>query len=172
MVVGVDADSRDDVWPIACRCADAAYRFRHSGQMAPIHMLALGYCQGEWILRLDDDEFMERGFADILSELLATSTHTHYYLPRKWVVSLDPPLYLHAAPWYPDHALRLFRNDPTLVWKPPATTPAIESSGWARSTIAVPSCTMNQFGAPTPGAPRRSKLTVTTVARVSLRNLR
>ncbi|MBK8510146.1 MAG: hypothetical protein V9G63_07650 [Candidatus Competibacter sp.] len=82
-------------------------------------MLALGYCQGEWILRLDDDEFMERGFADILSELLATSTHTHYYLPRKWVVSLDPPLYLHAAPWYPDHALRLFRNDPTLVWKPP-----------------------------------------------------
>lgn len=119
VVVGVDADSSDGTWQVACRCADTVYRFKHAGQIAPIHMLALSYCQGEWILRLDDDEFMERGFATILPELLSTLTHTHYHLPRKWVVSLDPPLYLHASPWYPDHALRLFRNDPSLVWKPP-----------------------------------------------------
>lgn len=119
VVVGVDADSRDATWQLASRLADTAYRFKHPDQLAAVHMLAPGYCRGDWILRLDDDEFMEPGFAAIVPELLATRIYTHYRLPRKWVVSLDPPRYLHAVPWYPDHALRLFRNDPAIIWKPP-----------------------------------------------------
>lgn len=120
VVVGVDAASVDGTWRQACELADAAYRFTHPNQLAPAHMLALGHCRGDWILRLDDDEFMEPGFADMLRELLDNANScTHYYFPRKLVVSIDPPRYLHASPWYPNHVLRLFRNDPSLIWKPP-----------------------------------------------------
>jgi glycosyltransferase involved in cell wall biosynthesis len=119
VAVGVDADSEDGTWEQACRFADTTYRFRHPNQLAPAHLLALRYCKGDWILRLDDDEFMEEGFGSILPELLQTPRFSHYYLPRKWVVSLTPPLYMHDKSWYPDYQLRLFRNDPAAIWKPP-----------------------------------------------------
>ncbi len=119
IVVGVDADSSDRTWEAACDLADVAYRFRHSGQIAPVHMLAFRYCTGRWILRLDDDEAMEEGFGPFASQVMADGRLTHCWLARKWVVSVDPPLYLHAAPWYPDYQLRLMRNDASLVFKPP-----------------------------------------------------
>ncbi len=119
IVVGVDAASLDDTWNVACALADTVYRFTHPGQLAPAHMLALEYCTGDWILRLDADEWMDADFARLLPELVATNTWTHYYFPRKLVMSVEPPLYLHGYPWYPDHALRLFRNMRSLVWKPP-----------------------------------------------------
>jgi len=119
VVIGVDADSQDNTWDVAADLADTVYRFKHPQQLAPAHLLALRYCRGQWLLRLDDDEYMEAGFEEIVPELLQTQALTHYYLPRKWVVSLNPPRYMHAVPWYPNYALRLLRNDPALVWKPP-----------------------------------------------------
>jgi hypothetical protein len=119
VVVGVDADSQDRTWELACDLADTVYRFRHPNQLAPVHMLALRYCRGDWILRLDDDEYMEAGFEKLLPELLATPHFTHYLLARKMVVSEQPPLYMHEPTWYPGYVLRLFRNDPSIVWKPP-----------------------------------------------------
>lgn len=119
VVVGVDADSKDNTWNVATRFADTAYCFKHPNQLAPAHLLSFQYCRGQWILRLDDDEHMEPGFEQILPELLNTEMFTHYWLPRKWVVSLDPPEYMHLYPWYPDYQLRLIRNDPSLAWKPP-----------------------------------------------------
>lgn len=119
VVVGVDAASRDRSWELAGDLADTVYRFRHPDQLAPAHMLALRYCRGDWILRLDDDEYMEAGFEHLVEELLATPYLTHYYLSRKSVVSEDPPRYMHAPTWFPNYVLRLFRNDPSLIWKPP-----------------------------------------------------
>jgi len=119
VVVGVDADSDDATWDVAAQFADAAYRFRHPNQLAPAHMLPFEYCRGRWILRLDDDELMEDGFDALVPELLATSSFTHFSFARKWVVSLDPPEYIHEIPWYPNWQPRLMRNDASLVWKPP-----------------------------------------------------
>jgi hypothetical protein len=119
VVVGVDAGSQDRTWELACDLADTVYRFTHPRQLAPAHMLALRYCRGDWILRLDDDEYMEVGFEKLLPSLLATPHFTHYFLARKMVVSEQPPLYLHEASWYPNFVLRLFRNDASLIWKPP-----------------------------------------------------
>src|SRR5512145_1181260 len=119
IVVGVDAASSDQTWEAACDLADVAYRFRHAGQLAPAHMLPFRYCKGQWILRLDDDEAMEEGFEGIAAQVMADGRLTHCWLARKWVVSVDPPRYLHAAPWYPDYQLRLMRNDASLVFKPP-----------------------------------------------------
>ncbi len=119
VVVGVDVDSVDDTWEVASAYADTAYRFNHPNKLAPAYIMPFQYCKSEWVFQLDDDEYMEEGFENILPELLNNQWLTHYYLPRKWVVSLDPPQYMHTHPWYPDYQLRLIRNDPSLFWKPP-----------------------------------------------------
>jgi hypothetical protein len=119
ILIGVDATSPDRTYEVACGLADVVYRFRLPGQLSPARMLVFEYATGDWILSLDDDESMEESFDAILPTLLSDGSITHCWFPRKWIVNLDPCEYLHAIPWYPNFSLRLFRNDRSLVWKPP-----------------------------------------------------
>ncbi len=116
VVVGVDAASRDDTLEITRSGADLVFRFEHVGPPVRARLLPLAWATGEWILSLDEDEGLDAGFGPLVGELTADPRYTHYWFPRRWLVDLDPPRYLHAAPWYPDWQLRLFRNDPTRVW--------------------------------------------------------
>lgn len=118
ILIGVDATSPDRTFEAACDLADVVYRFRLPGQLSPARMLVFDYASGDWILSLDDDESMEDSFNAILPALLRDASISHVWFPRKWIVNLDPCEYLHAAPWYPNFALRMFRNDRSLVWKP------------------------------------------------------
>jgi hypothetical protein len=118
VLIGVDAASTDGTYELACSLADVVYRYRLPGQLSPARMLVFQYATGDWILSLDDDESMEDSFDEIIPTLLCDASITHVWFPRKWIVSLDPCEYLHASPWYPNFALRLFRNDRSLVWKP------------------------------------------------------
>jgi hypothetical protein len=120
VVLGVDADSSDGTFELASRIGDVAYRFRHPGYHAPARILALDFARGDWIFSLDDDEAVDRDLPGLLPELLADARYTHYWFPRKWIVQSDPAAYLRASPWFPDWQLRLFRNDRSIVWKPPA----------------------------------------------------
>ncbi len=121
VVVGVDASSRDGTFELAAEHADVAYRFRlpRPTQLSPARMLAFEYATGDWILTLDDDESMEPAFGALVPALMRAPRITHCYFPRKWIVSEEPCEYVHAAPWFPNWAPRLFRNDPSLFWKPP-----------------------------------------------------
>ncbi len=120
ILVGVDASSTDGTFDLASSHADTVYQFRlrQPGQLAPARMLALRYATGDWILSLDDDEGMEPSFDALLPALMSAEGVTHHHFPRKWVVSENPGEYLHASPWYPNWARRMFRNDRSLVWKP------------------------------------------------------
>jgi len=121
VIVGVDASSEDGTLDVAASGADIVYRFRlaQPGQLAPARLLPFDYATGDWILSLDDDESMEATFDALAPELMRAGGATHYYFPRKWIVSEDPPEYVHAPPWFPNWAPRMFRNDRSLVWKPP-----------------------------------------------------
>ncbi len=121
VVVGIDASSEDATFDVAAAHADVAYRFAlpRPAQLAPARMLAFEHASGDWILSIDDDESMEPGFESLLPELVRATHVTHYYFPRKWIVSETPALYAHAEPWFPNWAPRLFRNDRALFWKPP-----------------------------------------------------
>ena len=81
-------------------------------------MLPFTYASGDWMLSLDDDESMAESFDALVPELMRAPGVTHYFFPRKWVTGLDPSEYVHADPWFPNWAPRLFRNDRRLVWKP------------------------------------------------------
>ena len=120
VVVGVDASSKDDTFDHASRHADVAWRFQtpQPGQLSAVRLAEIEYATGDWILQLDDDESMEPTFDALRDELMKNTAVTHHYLARKAIVSLSPPAYIRAGPWYPDWQLRLFRNDRSLVWSP------------------------------------------------------
>jgi len=116
IVVGVDASSRDDTREIARAGADLVFGFEHVGPPVRARLLPLRYASGEWILSLDEDEGLDAGFGSLLGDLVVDPRYSHYWFPRRWLVDLAPPTYLHAAPWYPDWQLRLLRNAPARVW--------------------------------------------------------
>jgi hypothetical protein len=116
IVMGVDAGSRDDTLQIARSGADVVFRFEHVGPPVRVRLLPLRHATGDWILSLDEDEGLDDRFGDLLGDLVSDVRYSHYWFPRRWLVGLAPPAYLHAAPWYPDWQLRLFRNQPARVW--------------------------------------------------------
>jgi hypothetical protein len=130
IVVGVDAASQDDTWDVACAAADRVFRFRHgSGVYSPARMAGLERASCDWVLFLDDDEGMDELFPDLRDELLGDPNVTNWFLPRKWVIGLDPPRHLAAEPWYPDLVMRLVRADTTRVWKPVALHSGLRAIG-------------------------------------------
>jgi hypothetical protein len=72
-------------------------------------------CRGDWILRVDDDEVLTPEWTrERLLDVLAVPEITNIYIPRPWLV---PPgdRYICDLPLYPNFALRLFRNDRSLM---------------------------------------------------------
>ena len=116
IVIGVDAASQDDTLEMARRGADVVFRFEQVGPPVRARLLPLRYATGDWILSLDEDEGLDARFGPLLADLVADPRYSHYWFPRRWLVDLAPPAYLHAAPWYPDWQLRLFRNHPARIW--------------------------------------------------------
>lgn len=116
IVMGVDAASRDDTLEIARAGADVVFRFEHVGPPVRARLLPLRHATGDWVLSIDEDEGLDDRFGAILGDLVTDARYSHYWFPRRWLVDLTPPAYLHAAPWYPDWQLRLFRNQQARVW--------------------------------------------------------
>jgi hypothetical protein len=73
-------------------------------------------CSGEWVLRLDSDEQLTRGWMDGAWRDLLGGEITHFLTPRRWIHPAGG--FIHSAPWWPDWQLRLFRNEPSRLTFP------------------------------------------------------
>jgi hypothetical protein len=66
-------------------------------------------CRGDWLFTLDyDEELGPEWQRDGWRQILETTQFTHFWFPRRWVVSKDR--YIISNPWCPDFQLRLIRN--------------------------------------------------------------
>lgn len=95
---------------IADKAMFAEYVWPMSASLEWLH----AQCSGEWILRLDGDEFAS---TELLHELEKGDWHegvTHRFLPRKWLVD-DGAAWIQSNPWWPDPQMRLVKNDPTIM---------------------------------------------------------
>jgi hypothetical protein len=112
LVIGVDADSGAETLELARFYGDLVQLFEHPQTPEQAFDWIRRKATGDWILALDDDEFMNRSFAARLADLTGDRQLTHYLIPRRWVVtSADGGhSWIRAAPWYPDAQVRLFRN--------------------------------------------------------------
>jgi len=112
VVVCVDSASVDGTFDVARSLADVALRFEHSPCSDDAIDWAMRQAQGDWIVRLDDDECLGSDLVAALPRLVADRHLTHYYIPRRWVVRDEASrlCWLDRPPWNPEWALRLHRN--------------------------------------------------------------
>ena len=67
-------------------------------------------CRGDWLFTLDyDEELGPEWQQDGWRQILETTQFTHFWFPRRWMVSRER--YIISNPWCPDFQLRLFRNN-------------------------------------------------------------
>jgi glycosyltransferase involved in cell wall biosynthesis len=121
VVVGVDSASTDDTW-LRCQqwqaegLIDVLFNLDNTTGMEQARLeQLLQYCSGDWIFRLDDDEYPEPAFAKLKPALIATTTLTHYKIPRLHICQTKPLKWINDSYLYPDYQIRLFRNDPALL---------------------------------------------------------
>jgi hypothetical protein len=110
----IAADSRVDDETLAGYGALADRSFRIEHVLAERHLAWMfAQCSGDWILRLDGDEFPSAAFVRRLPELLSSREVQQFWIRRAWLYP-DPDRVLDRAPWSEDFVNRLMRNDETL----------------------------------------------------------
>jgi hypothetical protein len=125
VVIAVDATSTDRTEAICARYADKLFRVPLAGYSGPAVHWLYRHCEGDWILRLDDDELPSEGLAAALPRLLADRDVTHYWMPIRWIVDQQRTRWIAQGPWAPEWRGRLHRNIASVV-----TPPALIHSGY------------------------------------------
>jgi glycosyltransferase involved in cell wall biosynthesis len=122
VVIGVDSKTQDDTFAVAKAAgADVVFEIENNALTCNGGLEALvRACTGDWILRLDDDEYMEPDFLKIKDLLMANNEVTHYKFPRLHLCSTNPLQWVHDSYLYPDYQMRLFKNDLDLMHFPGA----------------------------------------------------
>ncbi len=110
----IAADSRVDDETLAGYGALASRLFRIEFILPERHHPWLySQCDGDWILRLDEDEVLSQAFLRRLPEMLASRNVQQFWIRRAWLYP-DAERVLAGAPWFEDFVNRLTRNDGTL----------------------------------------------------------
>ncbi len=110
----IAADSRVDDETLAGYGALASRLFRIEFILPERHHAWLySQCDGDWILRLDEDEVISQAFLRRLPEMLASRNVQQFWIRRAWLYP-DAERVLAGAPWIEDFVNRLTRNDGTL----------------------------------------------------------
>lgn len=124
LVVGVDSKTTDNTFDIAEELSDVVFTIQNDALTCNSGLEALvSRCTGDWVLRLDDDEFPEPHLLQLLPGLMESPKFTHYKFPRLHLSRLEETGELHWIPdsyLYPDFQMRLFKNDPDLLSYPGA----------------------------------------------------
>lgn len=121
IVVGVDSKTTDNTFE-ACRgLADELFTIESEALTCNAGLEPLvDRCHGDWVLRLDDDEFPEPQITELIGGVIATDKYTHYKLPRLHLCSVEPLLWINDGYLYPDYQMRLFKNERALLKFPGA----------------------------------------------------
>ncbi len=129
IVVGVDSKTTDNTAEVCSQWANNVFTIENPHQTCNAGLEELvNQCQGNWVLRLDDDEFPEPEFFSWLQGVINTQNYTHYKLPR---LHLSKAAYFNDTlpvelEWindsylYPDYQMRLFKNEKALLSFPGA----------------------------------------------------
>jgi hypothetical protein len=123
LVIGIDDTNTGATAEVAREFTDRIHPVPHEGfrgqgganDLNAVECM-LPYCNGDWVLRVDQDETLSALWHDpsYILNLLQDRAATQYWIPRRLVM---PPgdRYICSGRWYPDYQLRLYRNIPSLI---------------------------------------------------------
>jgi len=112
LVIVVDVSTEDDTYEVARGLADQVHAVELPGYVEPAKDWAMRRATGDWVMLVDDDEYVSRRLAARMPDLLADRRYTHYHVPVRWVVEADDGglAWLRQHPWYSWGWCRLVRN--------------------------------------------------------------
>jgi hypothetical protein len=113
-VIAVDAAGAAAESSELASLADRLYRVSYEPPFERYLPWLHSLCNGDWVLRLDGDEIASAALAEALPELTNERRVLQYRVPRRWLFG-DPGRWLAEDPWFPDHQIRLVRNDPATL---------------------------------------------------------
>jgi len=130
LVIVVDDASQDDTYEVAKSYTKYVYKTQHKGALEFHLKEILSYCDGDWILLIDDDESLIGWDKTRLTAMMSDKNITHCYFPRKWLI---PPgdRFISTWPWFPDYQARLFRNLPGIFEFPDLIHENLRVAGYA-----------------------------------------
>ncbi len=121
IVVGVDSKTTDNTLAACEGLADELFVIESDALTCNAGLETLvDRCQGDWVLRLDDDEFPEPHFETLITGLMLQARYTHFKIPRLHLCEVAPMRWVDDSYLYPDYQMRLFRNDKRLLKFPGA----------------------------------------------------
>ena len=122
VVIGVDSKTTDNTVEIAKAAgADKVFVIENNALTCNGALEELvKACTSNWVLRLDDDEYMEPRFLELKQALIQQTQYTHFKFPRLHVCNTQPLQWVDDGYLYPDFQLRLFKNDLNLLSFPGA----------------------------------------------------
>lgn len=107
-IIVVDSNSTDATREIARQYTAQIFNVDWQGY-AENKNIALGHCQGDWILWLDADERITPELAQEIQLAIQTdANYAGYKMPRK---AFFLGRWIQHCGWYPGHVLRLFRRN-------------------------------------------------------------
>ncbi|MDQ6764545.1 MAG: sulfotransferase, partial [Verrucomicrobiota bacterium] len=111
----------------ARRLGASVAHFAADGFADPHVTRAVAECRTDWILRLDSDEELSAEWDHGNWRELLDLPYASFAMPRRWIT--QPGKYLSAAPWFPDHQVRLFQNKPEKMRSPDVVHGTIAPEG-------------------------------------------
>lgn len=135
VLVIVDAESRDESWPVAHELADRAELWTVDGSYESVLNEAAAVCRHDWILYGHDDELWTPACVALLPSLLYTGKQ-EFIFPRKHIVG-QTGSWITSAPWFPDGQLRLRSRAAWQQYPWPRRVHAVPEP-WQRMTVQTP----------------------------------
>jgi hypothetical protein len=129
VVVAVDSRVALSTMGPLTRVADRIFRFDQRPPVDRPRPWLASQCTGDWLLWLDGDELPSPAFVRSLPCLLTARDVVQYHLPRRWLFP-DPDHWLKETPWWPDHQIRLLRNDPATMRYGNTHEPIVPTLPW------------------------------------------
>jgi hypothetical protein len=128
VIVADERMSPEDLGAIALAQPTSIHRIPHVQPNERANSFAYSLCSCDWLLRLCGDELPSQELLQNLRSLITDRRVTHYRTPIAW---LWPECHsrLDEFPWWPDHQVRLLRNDPALFYVPGTTHGGLKAIG-------------------------------------------
>jgi glycosyltransferase involved in cell wall biosynthesis len=121
IVVGVDSKTTDNTLDVCQGLADELFVIQSDALTCNAGLEPLvDRCHGDWVLRLDDDEFPEPHLTELIAGITSSDRFTHYKIPRLHLCNIDPLQWINDGYLYPDYQMRLFKNERSLLKFPGA----------------------------------------------------
>lgn len=120
-IVALDGGSKDESPSILRAHPKVRFAERRFDDIASQKNHAISLARSDWVLMIDTDELLADSLKAALPSLVKACRARWFKFPRYWIAAMDPPRYVRAEGLYPDHCLRLFRNEPFWRYEPSRT---------------------------------------------------